>query len=138
MKPLLSILSWLMLSCLISSPAAYSQVSSSNAGQQVPPTRLFLPNQYDGHSQNFAFAQDRRGVLYVGNFTGVLEYDGLNWRTIPTQNVTKVSALLTAKNGTVYVGANGEFGYLRPDSTGTLGFVSLSSHIRTRFNSTLR
>ncbi|MDB5240965.1 MAG: hypothetical protein JWP57_1590 [Spirosoma sp.] len=134
MKPLLLILSWLMLGCLISGQEAYSQAISSEAGQQMPPTRLFLPSQYDGHSQNFAFAQDRRGILYVGNFTGVLEYDGLNWRTITTQNVTKVSALLTAKNGTVYVGANGEFGFLRPDSTGTLGFVSLSSHIHTRYN----
>ena len=90
--------------------------------------RLFLPGQYNANSQNFALTQDHRGVLYAGNFAGVLEYDGLEWRTIPTANITKVSALLTTARGTVYVGGNGEFGYLQPDTTGALRYRSLSEH----------
>ncbi|WP_461106167.1 sensor histidine kinase [Spirosoma koreense] len=137
MKLFLSLLCWLLLYGPPGGRDAYGQVRSGEAGLQTPPSRFFLPGQYDAHSQNFTFTQDHRGMLYVGNFEGVLEYDGLNWRTIPTQNVTKVTALLTAANGTVYVGANGEFGYLRPDSTGALGFVSLSQRVRSRFNDVL-
>ncbi len=103
----------------------------------APPIRIYAPGQYDAHSQNFALTQDTRGVIYAGNFAGVLEYDGLNWRTIPTAHITKVSALLTAASGTVCVGANGEFGYLRPDSTGTLRFQSLSDQLKTPFREIL-
>lgn len=137
MKLLRSIVLWLTLTCLMGRLAAYAQGVRTDAGQGLPPARLFLPSQYDGHSQNFALTQDRRGVLYVGNFAGVLEYDGINWRTIPTRNITKVSALLTARSGTIYVGGNGEFGYLRPDSTGRLVFASLSQRAKLRFGEVL-
>src|SRR5438270_10095200 len=33
-------------------------------------------------TQNFAVAQDERGIIYVGNLAGVLEYDGVRWRLI--------------------------------------------------------
>ncbi|WP_221622250.1 sensor histidine kinase [Larkinella rosea] len=115
--------------------SAFGQQDGADEGE--PPTRIYQPSQYNAHGQNFALTQDRRGVIYVGNFAGVLEYDGLNWRTIPTTNITKVSSLLRAKNGTIYVGANGEFGFLKPDSTGTLNFVSLSQKVKNRFNEIL-
>ncbi|HBN89961.1 MAG TPA: hypothetical protein DD408_12445, partial [Rheinheimera sp.] len=36
----------------------------------------FKPKDYNGGTQNWAVVQDHRGVLYVGNNVGVLEYDG--------------------------------------------------------------
>ncbi|WP_171062851.1 sensor histidine kinase [Larkinella sp. C7] len=130
-----SCLCWIALFMLVNAGMAVGQPGGADEG--VPPTRLYLPDQYNANGQNFAVTQDRRGVIYVGNFAGVLEYDGLNWRTIPTTNITKVSALLRAKNGTIYVGANGEFGVLKADSTGTLGFVSLSQRVKSRFDEVL-
>lgn len=123
---------WSFLFILALAVSAVGQKNGADEGE--PPSRIYPPSQYNAHGQNFAVTQDRRGVMYVGNFAGVLEYDGLNWRTIPTTNSTKVSALLRAKNGSIYVGANGEFGVLKPDSTGTLGFVSLSQKVKNRFN----
>lgn len=128
------LLIWVLLCCFSGSFIAYGQ-AGGDAG--ALPTRVFLPSQYNAHSQNFALTQDRRGVIYAGNFAGVLEYDGLSWRTIPTTNITKVSALLTAANGTIYVGANGEFGRLQPDSVGVLRFRSLSQGVKIRFNEIL-
>ena len=128
------VISCYMLICLFGRSIAYAQADEISASVGTPPARVYLPKDYDANSQNFAFTQDRRGVLYVANFAGVLEYDGINWRTITTQNTTKVSALLTARDGTVYVGGNGEFGFLRADSTGKLGFSSLSQRIKTRFS----
>ncbi len=84
---------------------------------------------YNAHSQNFAITQDTRGVLYFGNFSGILEYDGEQWRLIPTANISRVSSLSTAGNGTVYVGARGEIGYLSPDPSGNLAFLSLQNLI---------
>jgi signal transduction histidine kinase len=126
---------WIILFILMNVASAFSQIGGADEG--VPPNRIYLPDQYNAHGQNFAITQDQRGIMYIGNFAGVLEYDGLNWRTIATTNITKVSALLKAKNGTIYVGANGEFGFLKPDSTGTLSFVSLSQRIKNRFNEIL-
>lgn len=96
----------------------------------IPLYRTFTPRDYNAHRLNFAITQDKRGLLYFGNFAGVLEYDGINWRKIQTQNITSVSALLTSKAGEVFVGANGEFGVLQPDKEGNLVFASLSSKIK--------
>lgn len=71
--------------------------------------------------------------MYFGNFAGVLEYDGTSWRTITTTNYAKVSSLYLDDKGRVFVGANGEFGYLKPDARGTLHFASLSDRITTPF-----
>jgi signal transduction histidine kinase/ligand-binding sensor domain-containing protein len=92
---------------------------------------LFSADQYKNHDENFAVSQDKRGIMYFGNFGGILEYDGVNWRTISTVAQTKVSALYYSKTGTMYVGARDEFGYLTPDKTGNLAFRSLSSSINT-------
>ncbi|NEU70010.1 GHKL domain-containing protein [Spirosoma agri] len=133
MKPFLLTGCWFILHCFLSSWGAYGQTVNTDAVRGVPPTALYLSDEYDAHSQNFTITQDHRGVMYIGNFAGVLEYDGLNWKTIPTQNITKVSALLTAKDGTIYVGGNGEFGYLRLDSIGNPRFVSLSNRVSFSF-----
>ncbi|MBU1823261.1 MAG: hypothetical protein KKG00_17405, partial [Bacteroidetes bacterium] len=99
-----------------------------------PIWEVHTAREYNAHGQNFAITEDQRGLLYFGNFAGVLEFDGTDWRTILTDNYAKVSALYfdEARNQ-VFVGANSEFGYLRTDYTGTLQFESLSEKIRTSF-----
>jgi serine phosphatase RsbU (regulator of sigma subunit) len=76
-----------------------------------------------GSKQNWATVEDKRGVLYFGNTSGVLEFDGLNWRLIPLPNL--VRALAIDNLGRIYVGSRGDFGFLQPDSIGRMEFVSL-------------
>ena len=83
----------------------------------------FTPGDYDGYFQNWGVVQDPRGVIYVGNTEGVLEYDGEQWRRIPTP--TTARSLAVGAEGTVYVGLQGDFGYLKPDSVGLLKYASL-------------
>lgn len=112
------------------------QLRAQNRGQEIgnPIWELHTPKEYGAHGQNFAAVQDRRGVMYFGNFAGVLEYDGTTWRTIPTRNYAKVSSLFFDEvTGTVFVGANSEFGYLKPNAKGTLQFQSLSDRIPSAF-----
>ena len=90
----------------------------------LPYIQNFSPTDYNAEIQNFSIIQDKRGLIYSGNNKGVLVYDGVSWRLIPTFNKTLARSLCLI-NDTVYVGAEGDFGFLKPDSTGELKFVSL-------------
>lgn len=89
------------------------------------PIRNYSYLEYNASKSNSSIVQDKRGVMYFGNVFGVLEYDGIHWRTIITTNETSVRSLCVDNNGIIYVGAQGEFGFLAPDSSGKLGFNSL-------------
>ncbi|HEY5564383.1 MAG TPA: triple tyrosine motif-containing protein [Rhodothermia bacterium] len=77
--------------------------------------------------QNWQFLQDERGLLYVANNFGVLEYDGASWRLIQTPLRNVVRSLALDVNGRIYAGSFGELGYLAPDESGFLGFVPLDT-----------
>ena len=84
---------------------------------------------YNGHQQNWAVLQDNRGVLYVGNLPGLLEFDGVNWRKISVPNNSVVRSLAMDTSGTVYVGAHADFGFLAPDSAGVIQYHSLLHYV---------
>ena len=97
--------------------------------------RNYSTTEYNGHAQIFSITQDKRGVMYFGNKTGVLEYDGTNWRTIVVPNEDsedsrEVSAVATDRSGLVYVAARGDLGYLSADRSGRLNFVSLKGKLK--------
>lgn len=103
---------------------------AATARPQAPGSPVFTnfaPEQYRGHFQNWSAVQDARGVLFIANSSGILEYDGRTWRTTygPDQGI--VRSLTRAKDGTIYFGGTGDFGYLAADAKGTLRAVSLKS-----------
>ena len=67
--------------------------------------------------------------MYFGNSSGsIIEYDGVTWRKIfISSNV--VRSLAMDDNGRIWVGADGDFGYLTPDTNGSLQFVSLLNKV---------
>ncbi len=81
--------------------------------------------------QNWSVLQDIRGVMYIANTEGVLEYDGKTWRLIKVTNNSIVWSLASDNKGTIYVGAVGEFGYLAPDNSGRLSYISLLSKLKS-------
>ncbi len=85
----------------------------------------FRPREYAGPPQNWDFVEDARGVMFVGNTAGVLEFDGNTWRMIPTRNRTAARSLGMDATGRIFVGAKNEFGYLAPDANGLLRYVPL-------------
>jgi len=96
----------------------------------IPFLSNYTPKEYNGSAQNWSILQDKRGVMYFGNGdTGVLEFDGVEWRPITTSNNSTVRALAMGSNDTIYVGAVGEFGYLAPDPLGNLQYCSLLHHV---------
>ncbi|MEO8231035.1 MAG: ATP-binding protein [Ignavibacteriota bacterium] len=94
----------------------------------MPIIKNYLPKQYSANVQNWAIIQDKRGVLYFGNVSGLLEYDGVNWRLIKIPN-DAVRCLAIDDDGKIFVGGIHQLGYLSPDSLGELKYVSLNKYI---------
>ena len=90
--------------------------------------RNFTPKDYEEQDQNWWIVQDQRGIIYVANHFGVLEFDGVSWRKIEVSN-KEVRSLGIDDTGTIYVGGNNEIGFLAPDGKGALQYVSLLDHI---------
>lgn len=88
----------------------------------------YLPKEYSANVQNWAVIQDKRGVMYFGNGEGVLEYDGVHWRLIKLPNDV-ARCLAIDEEGKIFVGGINEIGYLSPDSTGLLKYISLNKYI---------
>ncbi len=135
-------------------PAAPPLAADSLAGDSLRGTEIGLPlltenysaEAYEQHAQNWGITQDERGVVYVANNDGILEYDGSRWRFIPTAANTFVRSLAygavapESSHGSqrasersselrVWVGVQGDFGYLAPDSIGRMRYVSLRRHV---------
>jgi signal transduction histidine kinase len=90
---------------------------------------VFTTKEINGHVQNWSIIQDHRGVMYVGDGFGVQEYDGATWRLIEAPNGSFARSLAIDANGRIYVGSSGMLGYLEPDATGTMRYVSLMDYI---------
>ena len=69
--------------------------------------------------------QDHRDILYFASNKGILEYDGSEFRIIQASNFSDIKYIRQADDGTIYIGANNDFGLLASDSTGNLFFKSL-------------
>jgi serine phosphatase RsbU (regulator of sigma subunit)/ligand-binding sensor domain-containing protein len=82
------------------------------------------------NAQNLSCVQDLNGVFYFGNGGGLLQYDGVTWSFIPVKNQSVwIYSLAVSDENRIYVGAQGEFGYLAPDESGKLSYVSLSDKL---------
>jgi ligand-binding sensor domain-containing protein len=98
----------------------------------LPFVRNFQADQYKAGLQNFNIAQDRRGIIYIANNYGLVEYDGDQWRTYGVKSGTKVRSLAIDGKGRIYVGSQGDFGYFFPDESGQLTYTSLADSLETR------
>ena len=85
----------------------------------------YPPKAYGASPQNWAVLQDPRGIMYFGNTEGLIEFDGVQWRRIALPNASTVRSLAMDDKGTIFVGGQGELGYLAPDAHGNAQFVSL-------------
>jgi serine phosphatase RsbU (regulator of sigma subunit) len=98
----------------------------------IPLITNYSAFEYNFAEQNWSIVQDKRGLMYFGNNeNGVLEFDGVNLRKIPILNNSAIHSLAVDENGVVFVGATGEFGYLAPNNSGKLAYVSLKGRLDT-------
>lgn len=95
----------------------------------LPYIQNYSPADYNAASQNWSIVQSEEGFIYVGNNNGVLEYDGVSWRTITLPNLNRGASLAITKDNRIYVGGENELGYLEPDTNGQLQFTSLKDKL---------
>ncbi len=99
----------------------------------LPLAKNYSPEEYKGGIQNWQILQDERGVIYVANNFGLLQYDGNNWRTYPISAASKLRSIALGANGRIYVGCQDDFGYFDSDSLGSLRYYSLKNLIPEKY-----
>ncbi len=104
-------------------------VRSHEKGGRPFGLQLYAEDELPNLGQNWSLTQDNRGVMYVANHAGVLEHDGNEWRLIKLADDNIAFSIAVNDAGIVHVGSRNDFGYLAPDSTGTLAYRSLREHV---------
>ena len=90
-----------------------------------PLIQTYEPTLPEASTQFFDATRDSRGILYFGNLSGVLVFDGAWWRRIEVGKAITAFRVKGGENGRVGVGGVDEIGYLAPDGHATLRYVSL-------------
>lgn len=95
-----------------------------------PIVKSYSVSDYNAGIQNWAIAQDNRGVMYFGNNSGLLEFDGSVWRLyeLPTKGI--IRSIYIAGDGKIYVGSYEEFGYFVRTPYNTLEYHSLKDEVK--------
>ena len=88
-------------------------LSAQNSIGGIPYIKNYKKSEYNAATQNWAIIQDKRGVIYMGNNDGVLEFDGMNWTSFPVSNSSIVRSLAIDKDEKIWIGACNEIGYLQ-------------------------
>lgn len=83
----------------------------------------------NAHVQNWQITQDNRGVIYIANNLGILEYDGISWNLIKIENEERCRSIHKSAAGKIFVGGYDQFGYLATNRIGELCYVSISNKI---------
>ncbi len=96
--------------------------------------RLFVknysPKEYNASTQNWAIEQGKNGVIYVGNTTHLLSFDGKTWERIEIGGSGVVRSLsYSSVSDRMYVGGVGDLGYSYIDSLGRMKYISLLNQV---------
>ncbi|PKB18754.1 triple tyrosine motif-containing protein [Flavobacterium sp. 5] len=92
----------------------------------IPFITNYSPKSYKAASENWDVLQDSKGMMFFANHFGIMQFDGVRW-SIVTQpnNKSMVRSLAIDKKDKMYVGAQGDFGYVVQLSNGQYKFTSL-------------
>lgn len=93
------------------------------------PVRAYTTEETRAGASCYAAAEDERGVLYVGNLSGVLEFDSVRWRLLELPNRSAARAVARDSTGRILVSGYDELGFLAPGERGQLQFRSLLDRV---------
>ena len=117
---------------LFSGTALPGQTSNHgpNSIAKLPVMYHFNTENYNGGIQNWDLCQDRRGILYVANNLGLLEFDGAHWNTHFIANATRMLSVYIDEENKIYVGGQNQLGFFKANESGVLTYHSLASLIK--------
>lgn len=95
-----------------------------------PIVRSYSVSDYNAGIQNWIYRSRCRGVMYIGNNKGLLEFDGNSWELheLPSRNI--VRSVYIGKDGKIFVGSFEEFGYFERNSLDSLVYHSLKDEAK--------
>ena len=91
----------------------------------LPPVLNFSKNEYSAGTQVWDITQDDYGVVWFANNAGALAYNGMYWQLYRLENGTIARSITAGKNGRVYVGGQGEFGFFERNGQGVPAYHAL-------------
>ncbi len=95
----------------------------------------YSAREFGAYPETWKILQDKRGVMFFGNESGIVEFDGQSWRTIQVPYQDNVRSFTLGDDGVIYVCAANHFGYLQSDSLGKFRFISLNSFLDDQYQS---
>lgn len=104
--------------------ASFAQIFGS------PFIENFNARDYNSSVSNFDMEQDSIGRLYIGNWSGILRYDGSQWKKINISHGKSAYHLAKGSDGAIYATTNDAIGYLSTDSIGNDKFVTIDMEIQ--------
>ena len=81
---------------------------------------------YKAGTSNWWVIEDDRGIIYVANREGILEYDGQSWNLIQSPDKEVARSLVKDNKGVIYAGFVGDMGYLAPNERGAVSYTHLT------------
>ncbi len=100
-----------------------------------PKVQNYTYRDYLAGTSNWWVIEDDRGIIYIANREGILEYDGTKWTLIQSSEQEVARSLAKDDGGIIYAGFVGDVGYLAPDEIGEMQFVSLKNEIPEEYRS---
>ena len=91
--------------------------------------------EYHGHNRNFDVECDSTGKVYLANFEGLIIWNGLEWNTVHTPGISRITALFKAPDGQIWFGGYNVIGtignddqpvYLASDTSSVANFGEVS------------
>ena len=95
----------------------------------LPEITNYTKDVLQAGTQTWNIQQDRNGIMYFANNSGLLTFNGHYWRSYAIPNKTICRSIQVDPGGKVYVGAQGELGYFFPAQNGDLVYTSLKDLI---------
>ncbi len=110
------------LLCISFSLLFLSSSAQNESEKGSPAVTNYSPKVYNGSPGNWSVMEDNDGMMYFGQNrvkTNLLQYDGVTWKKVgsPASSVV-VRCLSKDRDGKIYYGGLGDFGYLDKDSLG--------------------
>lgn len=121
----------LVMGALLAYCVAANESSAQGQSSRLRPLDQthFVPSLDDVHPQNWCVLRAANGLLFVCNGSGILEYDGADWRLLRTPTHSVVRSLAESPDGRIYGGASGDIGFLQSSPAGQLEWRSLLDHV---------
>ena len=90
------------------------------AAQGIPFIKNYNTNDYHAHNRNFDVVTTNDGSVFIANFEGLLYYDNVEWRTIHTPGITRITVVYRDKNNDIWAGGYNYFGKIQRKANGEL------------------